>query len=983
MPCSTGCAPRASIPEQADFRTWRADLLSAYRSLEASEQLVAPARRPDAPRHRQSQPAGRHDLGLRERHRTARSRKPLQCADAASRARPSIISPRASRCSARTAGSGCTIPSFAAHLAARSGAPRRAAARRRDRRGLPAAGRRRGDLGRASPPASPASTRTAPSIVRPHGADRRPRHRLRHGAAARRPDHGHLRRRHRHGQGRARAGRAERGARGRRHAEERLHPPRLLRAALAAHQHHRLRAAARRSRASARSTTSSANIPATSCRRATALLAIVNDILDLATIDAGIMELDLAEVDIAATVAAAIEGRSGPHRRSRHPLETDIPPGIGGFVADGKRIRQILFNLLANAIAFSPQGGTGRLSAAPRRRHDRVHGRRRRRRHPARFHRLGLRPLRQPSARRSAAAASASACRSSRASSRSMAAPSISSPRKGSGVDRHRPLPARPGSTPRRPSRPPSAAQMLREAHPDMLIDLPDEAATAALAEDVAAVPRAGRSGGAVGRPRRRQDDLRPRADPRRRRRSGARGAEPDLHARPDLRCRAAADRPFRPLSPRPRPDELDEIGLDEALADGAVAGRVAGAGRRRACPPDRLDITFEIAGEGRRATIAGSPDAGRAASRGAAPSAPSSTAPAGHGAHGAISRATPRPAPTSASAKGERSAVLMDWPPRSRRRRCATRASAYRARDVRAFIAVDTALRDAGLSAPEIYAADTGRGFLLLEDLGTEGIVARRRTGSPSATVPPSTCWRDPRRTAPGRAAAPRRHRPSSCRRSRRRPSPPRWRCSSTGTSRMSPARPPRRRSADAFDALWRGHHRPPRPRREELGAPRRPLAQSALAPRTRGARPASAFIDFQDLMVGPSAYDVASLCQDARVTVPPELEARVRRPLCRAAAGCRSGLRRGRLRRGLCDSRRPARHQDPRRLRPARRSAPESRAISGTSPDCVNISHGALPIRCLVATRSGTRTHLPPPSTDSSDESAFAESPSVRNAP
>src|SRR6185436_4449963 len=31
---------------------------------------------------------------------------------------------------------------------------------------------------------------------------------------------------------------------------------------------------------------------------------------------------------------------------------------------------------------------------------------------------------------------------------------------------------------------------------------------------------------------------------------------------------------------------------------------------------------------------------------------------------------------------------------------------------------------------------------------------------------------------------------------------------------------------------------------------------------------------IDFQDTLIGPSAYDVASLCQDARVTVPPALE-------------------------------------------------------------------------------------------------------------
>jgi signal transduction histidine kinase len=95
-----------------------------------------------------------------------------------------------------------------------------------------------------------------------------------------------------------------------------------------------------------------------------ALLAIVNDILDLATIDAGIMELELSEVDIAATIQAAIEGLQDRVKESGIHVETHIPAGIGGFVADGKRIRQILFNLLANAIAFSPPSGRVSISAA-------------------------------------------------------------------------------------------------------------------------------------------------------------------------------------------------------------------------------------------------------------------------------------------------------------------------------------------------------------------------------------------------------------------------------------------------------------------------------------------------------------------------------------------------------------------------------------------------------------------------------------------
>jgi len=94
------------------------------------------------------------------------------------------------------------------------------------------------------------------------------------------------------------------------------------------------------------------------------LLAIVNDILDLTTIDAGIMGLDLSEVDVAATVAAAIDDVQDRLDENRIRLETRIAPDVGGLVADAKRVRQIIFNLLSNAIAFSREGGSVKLSAA-------------------------------------------------------------------------------------------------------------------------------------------------------------------------------------------------------------------------------------------------------------------------------------------------------------------------------------------------------------------------------------------------------------------------------------------------------------------------------------------------------------------------------------------------------------------------------------------------------------------------------------------
>jgi signal transduction histidine kinase len=94
-----------------------------------------------------------------------------------------------------------------------------------------------------------------------------------------------------------------------------------------------------------------------------ALLAIINDILDLATIDAGAMTLNLAPVEIRSTMEAAAEGVRD--RLAEQDLKLDIraAAGIGSFTGDERRIRQILYNLLSNAIGFSPKGETITLAA--------------------------------------------------------------------------------------------------------------------------------------------------------------------------------------------------------------------------------------------------------------------------------------------------------------------------------------------------------------------------------------------------------------------------------------------------------------------------------------------------------------------------------------------------------------------------------------------------------------------------------------------
>jgi signal transduction histidine kinase len=94
-----------------------------------------------------------------------------------------------------------------------------------------------------------------------------------------------------------------------------------------------------------------------------ALLAIINNILDLATIDAGAMALTLSDVDIRASMESAAEGVLDRLVKTNLKLDIRAASGIGNFSADERRLRQILFNLLSNAVGFSPPGDTVTFSA--------------------------------------------------------------------------------------------------------------------------------------------------------------------------------------------------------------------------------------------------------------------------------------------------------------------------------------------------------------------------------------------------------------------------------------------------------------------------------------------------------------------------------------------------------------------------------------------------------------------------------------------
>jgi signal transduction histidine kinase len=86
------------------------------------------------------------------------------------------------------------------------------------------------------------------------------------------------------------------------------------------------------------------------------LLALINDILDLATIDAGVMELDITHVDIHEAMNGAVDALRDRLSEKSVVVNIEADKKIGSFNADGRRVRQALYNLLSNAVNFSEAG---------------------------------------------------------------------------------------------------------------------------------------------------------------------------------------------------------------------------------------------------------------------------------------------------------------------------------------------------------------------------------------------------------------------------------------------------------------------------------------------------------------------------------------------------------------------------------------------------------------------------------------------------
>jgi PAS domain S-box-containing protein len=94
------------------------------------------------------------------------------------------------------------------------------------------------------------------------------------------------------------------------------------------------------------------------------LLELINDILDLSKVEAGRMELSLVETDVLLLMREALAFVEPLAAAKKMRLVLDVPEALPALLLDPGRFRQILYNLLGNALKFTPASGTITLRAA-------------------------------------------------------------------------------------------------------------------------------------------------------------------------------------------------------------------------------------------------------------------------------------------------------------------------------------------------------------------------------------------------------------------------------------------------------------------------------------------------------------------------------------------------------------------------------------------------------------------------------------------
>lgn len=326
--------------------------------------------------------------------------------------------------------------------------------------------------------------------------------------------------------------------------------------------------------------------------------------------------------------------------------------------------------------------------------------------------------------------------------------------------------------------------------------------------------------------------------------------------------------------------DELEELGFADAAVTGAVLVEwPEKAGDR--LPPNALTLFLQTGGEGRLARITGEGSISDRVRRSIAARNFLRNAGWGEAARRKLTGDASARAYETVSLPGEAPRLLMNAPPLVLgpvvKNGKAYAEIARSARSVHAFVAVDEALAAAGFAVPEIFSADVENGFLLVEDLGREGIldaagkpVAQRYTASAELLAAlHQHAWTPEIGTRQGFNHT----------------VPPFDREALLIEVELllewffpfanGGARPDAALQAE-FAALWSGLI----DRLERAGQSlvlRDFHSPNIIWREDRKGLDRLGLIDFQDALIGPAAYDVASLAMDARVTIPPELEERI----------------------------------------------------------------------------------------------------------
>jgi len=93
------------------------------------------------------------------------------------------------------------------------------------------------------------------------------------------------------------------------------------------------------------------------------LLALINDILDLSKIEAGRMELQVNSVALGEVLESSVALMRERATRQGIGLRLEVSPTTGVIEADERKLKQVLFNLLTNALKFTSSGGRVEVSA--------------------------------------------------------------------------------------------------------------------------------------------------------------------------------------------------------------------------------------------------------------------------------------------------------------------------------------------------------------------------------------------------------------------------------------------------------------------------------------------------------------------------------------------------------------------------------------------------------------------------------------------